>query len=108
MKKIIIVGVVCFILGFVTPKIFKALYNDNNHTKTLYTITILADEINVRPEIDLQSEVITQVHKDEEYEVVQFHEGNLYDWYKIKYAGDKTGWIASGKMNAWVEIKDDE
>jgi len=73
--------------------------------QVIYTITIDNEFINLRPEIDLDSDVIKKVYKGEQYKAVEYHEGNSYNWYKVIYDEGQTGWLASGKKEPWVIIE---
>ena len=108
MKKKIIIVLVIYLLGFLTPIIYTKIKSNNLKNKVIYTITIETEVINLRPEIDLSSDVIRQVFKGEQFEVVSYHEGTNYNWYEVIYEEGKTGWLASGKKISWVSINKEE
>lgn len=107
-KKIIVMLIIIYILGILTPFILGWIGKTALEGRVIYEITIEAPSINVRPDIDLSSDVIMQVYKGETFKVVEFYSGNAYDWYRIIYADGKSGWIASGKQNSWVSINGKE
>ena len=104
MKKKIIRALVIYALGVLTPIIINRLLADTIENHTIYEIKVVKEKINLRPEIDLNSKIIREVYKDETFKVVKYYEGNTYNWYNVIYEDGKTGWLASGKDNAWVEI----
>ena len=73
--------------------------------RVLYTIRVDNEFINLREDIDLTREPIRKVYKDEKYQVVEYYEGNAYNWYRVIYDEDKTGWLASGKTKSWVIVE---
>ena len=103
MKKVLIC-IAIYILGILTPIMFNVIHKKNLENRVIYKVRITAPVINLRKEIDLKGEIIMEVYKDEEFEVVKYHEGNAYNWYQIIYEEGKTGWVASGKTNSWVEV----
>lgn len=103
MKKVLIC-IAIYILGILTPIMFNAIHKKNLENRVIYKVRITAPVINLRKEIDLKGEIIMEVYKDEKFEVVKYHEGNAYNWYQIIYEEGKTGWVASGKTNSWVEV----
>ena len=106
MKKNIIIALIIYILGILTPILINKLSIGTMESKVIYEIKVVKEKINLRPEIDLNSKVIREVYKDETFKVVKYYEGNTYNWYNVIYEDGKTGWLASGKDNAWVEIID--
>lgn len=106
MKKKIIIALVIYLLGVLTPIVINKLSIATIENRTIYEIKVLKEKINLRPEIDLKSEIIREVYKDETFKVVKYYEGSTYNWYNVIYEEGKTGWLASGKENAWVEIID--
>lgn len=112
-KKISIwIYILCFTLGIITAIIIDRAIDKLNIKKiknsVIYEIEIKEEYINLRPEIDLNSEIIKKVYKGQKYQVVEYYEGNVYNWYKIIYDDNKTGWIASSKDNSWVTIISEE
>lgn len=101
-KKAIIIILIYLIGVFTTPAI-NNIHKKVLENKVIYEIRITTEKINLRPEIDLNSEIIREVYKDETFKVVKYYEGNSYNWYQVIYEEGKTGWLASGKENAWVE-----
>lgn len=105
MKKKIIIIIIIYLLGFFTPIIYTKIRNNNLENKVIYTIIVDTEVINLRPEIDLGSDIIREVYKGEEFKVVSYYEGTNYNWYEVIYEEGKTGWLASGKVQSWVSIK---
>ncbi len=106
MKKKIIVLLIVYMIGFLTPIVYTKIQNNKLENQVIYSIEIDTEAINLRPEIDLKSEIIRQVFKGEQFKVVKYQEGNNYNWYQVIYEEGKTGWIASGKNISWVKIID--
>ncbi len=104
MKKKIVLGIILYLLGFATPYVTGLIKKASLENRVLYEITIEAPYINLRPDISLSSDIIMEVYKGEKFKVVEFYSGSAYDWYKIIYDGENTGWIASGKSTSWVSI----
>ena len=107
-KKMILIIIICSILAYVSG-ILTVVIRQNQKKQELqdsiiYSITIDVETINLRPEIDLDSEIIRKVYKGEVFSVVEYHEGGLYNWYRIIYEDGKAGWVASGKTDPWVHI----
>ena len=107
MKKIVLLVIITYILGIITPTIYKSIKKDTLENRVIYTITIDNEFINLREDIDLQKDPIMKVYKGEKYQVVEYYEGNAYNWYKVIYDGYKTGWIASGKSKSWVIVNNE-
>lgn len=112
MKRKIILIIVSYIVAFMLGILFMPLRNSLK-SKTLkerviYTITIDKQYINLRKDIDLSNDPIMKVYKGEKYQVVEYYEGNSYNWYKIIYEDYKTGWIASDKTEPWVILENKE
>ena len=105
MKNKIAICILIYIIGVFTPIAFNKIKTETLENRVIYKIKIKADYINLREEVSLSSNVIMQVYKDEEFEVVKYYEGNIYNWYNIIYEDGKTGWIASGKDEPWVIIE---
>jgi len=105
MKKTIAICVLVYLMGIFTPIAINKAHKTILEHKVIYKIRINREFINLREEIDLKSEVIRQVYKDEEFEVIKYYEGNSYNWYNVIYDDNKTGWIASGKENSWVIVE---
>lgn len=106
MKKKMIILLVIYILGILTPITINKIIEKKIDSEVIYTVTIKQKFINVRPEVDLGSEILTQVLEGETYEVIEYYEGNKYNWYKIRYDKRLTGWIASGKEESWVIVNE--
>lgn len=104
MKKKAIIVVIIYLLGVLTPIMIKGLHKKVLEESVIYNVKVIVEKINVRPEIDLSSEILKEVYKDEELRVVKYYEGNSYNWYQVIYEDGKTGWIASGKTESWVEV----
>ena len=103
-KKIIILIITFYILGIITTPIFKLIVKKNEENRIIYSIIIDTEYINLRDEIDLSKEPIRKVYKGERYQVIDYYEGNVYNWYKVIYDEDKIGFIASDKEDSWVVI----
>lgn len=106
MKKVILLLLIGYVLGIATIPIFKAFQKKSLTERIIYEITIDTEYINLRDDISLDGDPIRQVYKGEKYQVVEYYEGNSYNWYRVIYDEYKTGWIASGKKEAWVTIND--
>ena len=110
-KKILIIFIILLsylLVYFIGYK--KSELDANNRAKKLknsviYEVEVQVAKINLRKEINLNSDIIKEVYKGEKLQVVEYYEGNRYNWYKVIYDENKTGWIASGKENSWVIIK---
>ena len=105
MKKIIISFVIGLIVGLIAIPIYKTIRKETLKERVLYTIRVDNEFINLREDIDLTREPIRKVYKDEKYQVVEYYEGNAYNWYRVIYDEDKTGWLASGKTKSWVIVE---
>lgn len=107
-KNIILISIICYVLGVVSTITFTTIYNNIKkvklENKVIYSVIVTAEKINLRPEVDLKSDIIKEVYKDEKFKVIQYYEGNTYNWYKVIYEDNKTGWLASGKNSSWVEV----
>jgi uncharacterized protein YgiM (DUF1202 family) len=108
MKKKIIIIILIYLLGVITIPIINKIKEKKLDSDVMYKVTINQKYINVRPEIDLGSEILTEVLEGETYEVVDYYEGNKYNWYKIRYGKRVTGWIASDKTDSWVTINEED
>ena len=104
-KNIIILCIVAYILGVITTPIVKNATKNILESQVIYKIKIDREYINLREEVDLTSNVIRQVYKDEVFKVIKYFEGNIYNWYNVIYEDGKTGWVASAKDNAWVIVE---
>lgn len=104
MKKIIILLIVAYVLGLITIPIINICKTKELKERIIYEITIDIEYINLRSDINLNDEPIMKVYKGETYQVVEYYEGNAYNWYRIIYEENKTGWLASGKTKPWVTI----
>lgn len=67
--------------------------------EVIFKVEITEEFINVRNHPNTKSEKIHEVYKNEIYEVVEKLEAD-YEWYKIKFSNQRTGWIAS---DDWVK-----
>jgi len=105
MKKKILIIIIIYMLGFITPIIYRNAKKNILENQIIYTITINREFINLRPEVNLKSDIIKQVYKGEQYKVIKYYEGNLYNWYYVIYDENKTGWIADTKQNDWIIIE---
>ena len=108
MKKIIkitLIVLVIYFSGFYTHKILEQKRIAKLRSNVIYEITVNVEKINLRKSINLNEEPIKEVYKGETFKVVEYHEGNKYNWYKVLYNEVETGWLASGKENSWVIIK---
>jgi len=109
MKNKILIKVVTYLIVFLVGVAIVPISQHNKAKKlqerVIYTITIDAEFINLRPKIDLDSDIIMKVYKGEKYQVVEYHEGNSFNWYRVIYEDYKTGWVASGKTEPWVVIE---
>ena len=105
MKKIIIILIIGYILGIITIPVYKLTKKETLKERVLYTIRIDNEFINLREDIDLNREPVRKVYKDERFQVVEYYEGNAYNWYRVIYDDYKTGWIASGKSKSWVIVE---
>ena len=104
MKKKVLIILAIYLLGFLTPIVYKKVTTNVLESKVIYTIRIDREFINLRPEVNLNSDVIRQVYKDETFKVIDYYEGNVYNWYKVIYDDNKVGFIASGKEESWVVV----
>lgn len=107
MKKKILILLIIYILGVITPAIYKATIKKVEESQIIYTITINREFINLRPEVNLSSDIIRQVYKGEQFKVIKYYEGNSYNWYNVIYEDGKTGWIADTKENEWIIVEKD-
>ena len=108
MKKIIKIALIVLVIyfsGFYTHKILEQKRIAKLRSNVIYEITVNVEKINLRKSINLNEEPIKEVYKGETFKVVEYHEGNKYNWYKVLYNEVETGWLASGKENSWVIIK---
>ena len=108
MKKLIMITILCsimFILGFQTSSMITKYENKKLKNSVIYDVIVDVEFINLRKEIDLTNKPIKKVYKGEKLQVVEYYEGNAYNWYKVIYDENKTGWIASGKDTSWVKIE---
>lgn len=108
MKKIIKIALIVLVIyfsGFYTHKILEQKRIAKLRSNVIYEITVNVEKINLRKNINLNEEPIKEVYKGETFKVVEYHEGNKYNWYKVLYNEVETGWLASGKENSWVIIK---
>lgn len=107
-KMIIITFVLCtafFIAGNITTQTLINLRNKELDNSVIYKVRIDVEKINLRKKIGLDTDIIKEVYKDEIFDVVEYYEGNQYNWYKIVYGNHQTGWIASSKVSSWVKVE---
>lgn len=108
MKKIIKIALIVLVIyfsGFYTHKILEQKRIAKLRSNVIYEITVNVEKINLRKNINLNEKPIKEVYKGETFKVVEYHEGNKYNWYRVLYNEVETGWLASGKENSWVIIK---
>ena len=105
MKKKILIILIIYILGFLTPIIFHNVTRDVLQNQVIYNIIIDREFINLRNEIDLSNKPIKKVYKGEKFQVIGYYEGNVYNWYKVIYDENKIGFIASAKDVNWVIVE---
>lgn len=105
MKKKIIICIVIYILGFLTPIIFHNVTRDALQEQVMYNIIIDREFINLRSEVNLSTNPIKKVYKGEKFQVIGYYEGNVYNWYKVIYDENKIGFIASAKDVNWVIVE---
>lgn len=109
MKKrivlIIATYIVAYLLGVITIPTLRDKREKTLQDSVIYTITVDTEYINLREEIDLYKDPIKKVYKGEKYQVVEYYEGNSYNWYRVIYDEYKTGWLASGKKESWVIVE---
>ena len=96
--------ILVFVLGVAFIPVLHMMQEKNLQERVIYNITIDTEFINLREDISLDNEPIMKVYKGEKYQVVEYYEGNVYNWYRVIYEDYKTGWIASGKKQPWVII----
>lgn len=104
MIKVIVIVLIIYLCGVFTIPVINNTRNVILKNKVIYKVRVITEKINLRPEINLSSEIIREVYKDEEFEVVKYYEGNAYNWYQVLYEDGQLGWLASGKENAWVVV----
>lgn len=110
-KKIVLIIVsylVVYLLGVITIPVFRDKKEKTLQDSVIYTIVIDTEYINLREDIDLSTDPIKKVYKGEKYKVVEYYEGNSFNWYRVIYEDYKTGWVASGKEESWVKIEYNE
>lgn len=74
-----------------------ALANENK-------VTVLASTLNVRYGPGLSHEILTQVHDDDQLNVL----GEENEWYKVRLESDQIGWVASWLVkNEEVSLEND-
>lgn len=109
-KKVLIILIIIasyLLVYFIGYK--KSEIDINNRAKKLknsviYEVEVQVAKINLRKSVDLNSDILREVYKGEKLQVVEYYEGNKYNWYKVIYDENKAGWIASGKETSWVSI----
>ena len=102
--KIIFLILIIYFAGFYTEKILEKQRVKNLKNNVIYEIVVNVEKINLRKNISLNNEPIRQAYKGERFKVVEYYEGNKYNWYKVIYNNSETAWLASGKENSWVII----
>ena len=90
--------------GYKTNEIVSRQNAQKLQNSVIYEIEVNVEKINLRKDIDLSGTPIKQVYKGETLKVVEYREGNNYNWYRVIYDESQTGWIASGKEISWVKI----
>lgn len=105
MKKKVIILVIVYILGIITPIIYNNTKRNILDSKVIYNIIIDREFINLREEVNLNSDIIRRVYKGEKFRVIKYYEGNIYNWYNVIYDDNKLGWIASDKEESWVIVE---
>ncbi len=108
MKKKIIICIVIYILGIFTPILWKTITKKSIESRVIYDIVIDREFINLRNEVDLSKKPVRKVFKGERYQVIDYYEGNVYNWYKVIYDENKIGFIASSKETSWVIIENEK
>ena len=111
MKKILtkivitlVIILVSYTVGYKASEIKMNKKAKQLKNSIIYEVEVQVAKINLRKEINLNSDIIKEVYKGEKLQVVEYYEGNKYNWYKVIYNENKTGWIASGKEISWVSI----
>ena len=107
-KKIVLIIVsylIVYLLGVITIPVLRDKREKTLQDSVIYTITVDVEYINLREEIDLYKDPIRKVYKGERFQVIEYYEGNSYNWYRVIYDDYKTGWLASGKVENWVIIE---
>ena len=91
-------------LGYILNIVITNVRSENLKNSVIYEVVVEVEKINLRKSVDLDNVPIKEVYKGEKLQVVEYYEGNKYNWYKVIYDENKTGWIASGKEINWVSI----
>ena len=105
---IIISYLFAYLLGLITMPIFRTTREKTLQDSIIYDIVVDVEYINLRKDIDLSENPIKKVYKGEKFSVVEYYEGNSFNWYKVIYEDSNTGWLASGKDESWVIVKEKE
>ena len=108
MKKkflLIIAFLITYLLGVITIPVLRDKREKTLQDSVIYNVIVDVEYINLREEIDLYKEPIKKVYKGEKYQVVEYYEGNSYNWYRVIYDDYKTGWLASAKTQEWLKIE---
>ena len=107
-KKIVLVIVtyiIVYLLGVITIPVLRDKREKTLQDNVIYNVVVDAEYINLREDIDLTTKPIKKVYKGEKFQVVEYYEGNSFNWYKVIYDEYKTGWLASGKEESWVIVE---
>lgn len=98
-KKLFWLIVIFILIGLGTFIGYKIIENKN-----AWKIEITIDEVNVRKEHSLYEAKVATVYKGEKYKVLEIYlDDPRYVWYKILYARNSYGWVASGRNNPYVK-----
>ena len=101
--KNIIIGVVIGMLIVCLGNEIKAKQFDKR--ETIATVEITNEYINVRKTPTPRADKIYEVLEGEQYGVLEIYElDEYYIWYKIKFSHRRTGWVASERDDAYLEI----
>ena len=107
-KRIVLViatYIIVYLLGVITIPVLRDHKEKTLQDSVIYTITVDTEYINLREKIDLSNDPIKKVYKGEKFEVIEYYEGNSFNWYRVIYDDYKTGWLASGKEESWVIVE---
>lgn len=106
MKNFIIGFFVGIILTFIISIISDVIQQHKfDNLGVLYEVKIINDYINVRKNPTTGSDRIYEVLEGETYQVIgEYNDNPYYKWYQIKISERRTGWIASDRKEAWVNV----
>lgn len=97
--------------NFINPRnyalgseVINYIEQTNNVDTLVDQILIVADKINIRENPNVSSLDLGDVYKDEIYTVLDSKEDDLYSWYNIKTNLGLTGWVASSKLENWINF----